>query len=71
MSALVAAEIKRKLGIAFVVTFHALGRVRRFYQGEADEFPSAVYVEDRIVTEADHIIAECPQGRTWFYFLPC
>ncbi|HEY8491699.1 MAG TPA: glycosyltransferase [Dehalococcoidia bacterium] len=62
MSGLVAAEVKRALGIPFVVTFHALGRVRRFYQGSADEFPDARFeIEDRIVAEADHIIAECPQ----------
>ncbi|WP_414585999.1 glycosyltransferase [Scytonema sp. PCC 10023] len=62
MSALVAAEIKRVLSIPFVVTFHALGRVRRFWQGEADEFPDERFtIEDRIVAEADHIIAECPQ----------
>lgn len=62
MSALVAAEIKQVLGIPFVVTFHALGRVRRFWQGEADEFPDERFtIEDRIVAEADHIIAECPQ----------
>ncbi|GAB1541730.1 hypothetical protein NUACC21_44020 [Scytonema sp. NUACC21] len=62
MSALVAAEIKRVLGIPFIVTFHALGRVRRFWQGDADEFPDERFaIEDRIVKEADHIIAECPQ----------
>jgi D-inositol-3-phosphate glycosyltransferase len=62
MSALVAAEIKKVLKIPFVVTFHALGRVRRFWQGDADEFPDERFViEDRIVAEADHIIAECPQ----------
>ncbi len=33
MSALVAAEIKRATGIPFVVTFHALGRVRRIAPG--------------------------------------
>ncbi len=62
MSAMVAAEIKRVLGTPFVVTFHALGRVRRFYQGDADEFPDERFtIEDRIVAEADYIIAECPQ----------
>ncbi|HEX2089448.1 MAG TPA: glycosyltransferase [Actinomycetota bacterium] len=62
MSALVAAEVKRKLGIPFVVTFHALGRVRRQHQGDADEFPEERFaIEDRAVSEADHIIAECPQ----------
>src|SRR3954463_11195705 len=39
MSGLVAAEIKRVLGIPFVVTFHALGQVRRQHQGEADPPP--------------------------------
>jgi phosphoheptose isomerase len=64
MSALVAAEIKQSLGLPFVVTFHALGRVRRFYQGEADEFPDERFtIEDHIVVDADHIIAECPQDR--------
>lgn len=64
MSALVAAEIKRAIGIPFVVTFHALGRVRRRYQGTADQFPDDRFtVEDRVVQEADHIIAECPQDR--------
>jgi hypothetical protein len=48
MSALVAADIKRELGIPFVVTFHALGRVRRQFQGDADEFPDERFaVEDR------------------------
>src|SRR5262249_2525688 len=39
MSALVAAEAKQALGLPFVVTFHALGRVRRLHQGAADGFP--------------------------------
>lgn len=65
MSGLVAAEIKHVLHIPFVITFHALGRVRRFYQGTADEFPDARFeIEDRLVREADRIIAECPQDET-------
>ncbi len=65
MSGLVAAEIKRVLKIPFVITFHALGRVRRFYQGTADEFPDERFaIEDRLVREADRIIAECPQDET-------
>jgi phosphoheptose isomerase len=64
MSALVAADVKRALGIPFVVTFHALGRVRRMYQGDADQFPDERFaVEDRVVQEADYLIAECPQDR--------
>lgn len=64
MSALVASEIKRSLGIPYVVTFHALGRVRRQYQGQADLFPDERFaIEDRVVQDADSIIAECPQDR--------
>ena len=64
MSALVATEIKRALGIPFVVTFHALGRVRRLHQGGADTFPDErLVIEDRAVAEADRIIAECPQDK--------
>jgi phosphoheptose isomerase len=62
MSGLVAAELKQVVGIPFVVTFHALGRVRRFHQGEADEFPTERFaIEQRIIADADRIIAECPQ----------
>jgi glycosyltransferase involved in cell wall biosynthesis len=62
MSGLVAAEAKRVLGTPFVMTFHALGRVRRQHQRQADQFPDARFgIEDRIVAEADHIIAEAPQ----------
>jgi D-inositol-3-phosphate glycosyltransferase len=62
MSGLVAADIKRATGIPFVVTFHALGRVRRLHQGGADGFPDDRFaIEDRIVAEADRVIAECPQ----------
>jgi D-inositol-3-phosphate glycosyltransferase len=61
MSGLVAAEVKRRIGVPFVVTFHALGRVRRLELGEADAFPDERFaIEDRVVAEADHIIAECP-----------
>lgn len=62
MSGLVAAELKRRLGLPFAVTFHALGKVRRQHQGEADGFPDARFeIEERVVREADLIIAECPQ----------
>jgi D-inositol-3-phosphate glycosyltransferase len=62
MSALVAADLKRVCGVPFVVTFHALGRVRRAHQGDADDFPEArLAIEDRVVAEADRVIAECPQ----------
>jgi len=62
MSGLIACELKQALGLPFVITFHALGRVRRLHQGDADRFPDLRFeVEDRIVAEADRILAECPQ----------
>ena len=62
MSGQVACDLKRDLGLPFVVTFHALGRVRRQFQKQDDQFPDSRFgVEDRIVDEADYIIAECPQ----------
>jgi D-inositol-3-phosphate glycosyltransferase len=62
MSGMAAAEVKAQLGIPFVVTFHALGRVRRFHQGGADRFPDERFdIEDLVVRAADHIVAECPQ----------
>src|SRR3954471_18742480 len=62
MSGLIAADLKRILHIPFVITFHALGRVRREHQGSSDLFPDERFViEDRIVGEAGHIIAEAPQ----------
>jgi D-inositol-3-phosphate glycosyltransferase len=62
MSGLVAAELKRLLDIPFVVTFHALGRVRRRHQGAADRFPDERFcIEERVIAEADRVIAECPQ----------
>lgn len=72
MSGMVALELKRRLGIPFVVTFHALGRVRRLHQGEADEFPAErLEIEDRIIARADGIIAECPQDRADLTSLYC
>jgi glycosyltransferase involved in cell wall biosynthesis/phosphoheptose isomerase len=62
MSGLVALELARDFDLPVVITFHALGRVRRLHQKEADGFPDARFAhEDRIVAEADRIIAECPE----------
>ena len=64
MSALVAANIKKQLGIPYVVTFHALGLVRRVHQKEADSFPvERLEIERMIAQDADFIIAECPQDK--------
>ena len=65
MSGMAALDIKRALGVPFVVTFHALGRIRRAHQGCDDRFPDSRFViEERIVRAADLIIAECPQDRS-------
>jgi glycosyltransferase involved in cell wall biosynthesis len=62
MSGMVALELKERLDIPFVITFHALGRVRRLHQGAADGFPEERFeIEERIVDCADRVIAECPQ----------
>ena len=40
MSGMVAQRIKDESGVPFVVTFHALGRVRKLHQGDSDRFPA-------------------------------
>ena len=54
MSGVVAQQVRHALGIPFVITFHALGLVRRREQGTADGFPALRPAIERIV-------AECPQ----------
>jgi glycosyltransferase involved in cell wall biosynthesis len=62
MSGLVALRLRQRLDIPFVITFHALGRVRRLHQRDADQFPDErIDIEDRTVEQASAIIAECPQ----------
>ncbi len=62
MSAMVAMNLKKQLDLLFVVTFHALGHVRRIHQKEQDKFPpERLMIEEQAVQEADHVIAECPQ----------
>ncbi len=64
MSAWVAMELKAILGVPFVVTFHALGHIRRIHQGSNDRFPEErIAIEEQAVKEASLIIAECPQDR--------
>lgn len=64
MSALVAMELKAILHIPYVVTFHALGHIRRLFQGESDRFPpERIEIEEQAMQMADGIIAECPQDR--------
>ena len=62
MSGMVARHLKHTLGTPFVMTFHALGLVRREHQKEADAFPpERVDIERALVREADAVISECPQ----------
>ncbi|WP_138477008.1 glycosyltransferase [Dyadobacter bucti] len=64
MSGLVASNIKKLLKIPYVITFHALGKIRMIHQKEQDAFPPArLDIEQMIVGDADHIIAECPQDQ--------
>jgi D-inositol-3-phosphate glycosyltransferase len=74
MSALVASDIKKATGIPYVVTFHALGLVRKMHQKEMDKFPpERCDIEAFIVQDADQIIAECPQDKqdlVYYYNAP-
>lgn len=64
MSGRAALEPARVHGIPLVMTFHALGRVRRRHQREQDRFPDERFeIEDELVHRADRIVAECPQDR--------
>ncbi|SOY56093.1 putative Glycosyl transferase, group 1 [Cupriavidus taiwanensis] len=62
MSGLAALRARHTLGIPLVMTFHALGKVRRLHQGSTDGFPDERFgIEDTLVREADCVVAECPQ----------
>ncbi|SDP33564.1 Glycosyltransferase involved in cell wall bisynthesis [Ralstonia sp. 25mfcol4.1] len=62
MSGVAALRARQALGIPLVMTFHALGKVRRLHQGSADGFPDARFdIEDALARESDCVIAECPQ----------
>ncbi|MCP3725579.1 glycosyltransferase [Paraburkholderia sp. CNPSo 3272] len=61
MSGLAALAVKDALHVPLVMTFHALGRVRRLHQGASDGFPDERFaIEDELVRRADCIVAECP-----------
>jgi len=64
MSGMVAQQLKLALGIPYVITFHALGQVRRLAQGALDAFPpERSRIEAALMRQADRIIAECAQDR--------
>jgi glycosyltransferase involved in cell wall biosynthesis len=60
MSGLAALEAARPLGIPVVLTFHALGHVKRRHQGSKDSSPAErLRIEERLVQEVDRIVATC------------
>jgi len=60
MSGLAALEAAREFELPVVHTFHALGIVKRRYQGDADTSPSRrAELEREIVARADRIVATC------------
>jgi glycosyltransferase involved in cell wall biosynthesis len=64
MSGIVAQRFRQATDTPFVMTFHALGRVRRQCQGQADGFPDVRFaIEESLMRDADRIIAECEQDR--------
>jgi len=64
MSGLVGLQLKRRLDLPLVVTFHALAAVRRLHQAAADGFPpERLAIERRVAHGVDRVIAECPQDR--------
>lgn len=64
MSALVAMELKEIMDIPYVVTYHALGQVRRIHQKEQDKFPAErLNIEEETAARAAKVIAECPQDK--------
>src|SRR5690606_32783056 len=64
MSGLVAARLKREWQVPFAITFHALGHIRRVFQGEADGSPAErIDLESEVMAAADRIVAECPDDR--------
>ncbi len=61
-SGMIAQELKDSLQIPFAMTFHSLGKIRRFYENSSSallEF--RILSEELLVKEADALIAECPQ----------
>lgn len=62
MSGLAGLRVQNRSGVPLVMTFHALGLVRREHQASADAFPPArTNIERALVRRADRVIAECPQ----------
>ena len=61
MSGLASRRLREELAIPFVVTFHALGKVRLIHQPH-DEFPRhRTVIEQLVMDAAAAVVAECPQ----------
>lgn len=64
MSGYVAMRLMERLHIPYVITFHALGAIRKIHQKDLDKFPAErVSIETLVASQASKIIAECPQDR--------
>ena len=60
MSGYAALQAARELSIPVVHTFHALGVVKRRYQGERDTSPpERLGIERDVLRRADHVVATC------------
>jgi D-inositol-3-phosphate glycosyltransferase len=60
MSAWASAAATARLGLPLLITFHALGTVKRRYQGPSDTSPlNRIRVETAVAGAADHIVATC------------
>ena len=70
MSAWASAAAARRLDLPLVVTFHALGTVKRRHQGHSDTSPlNRIRVETAVAAEADSIVATCSDEVTELGFL--
>jgi glycosyltransferase involved in cell wall biosynthesis len=70
MSAWAAAVTAERLNLPLLVTFHALGAVKRRYQGQSDTSPlNRIRVETAVAAEADSIVATCGDEVTELGFL--
>lgn len=64
MSGRVAMKMKERSNIPYVITFHALGHIRKLYQQEMDKSPvERCEIEKEVAEHAERIIAECPQDK--------
>jgi D-inositol-3-phosphate glycosyltransferase len=62
MSGLVARRLREEIDLPYVVTFHALGRVRATQRHDDDFPPERGTLEQMVIDSADAIVAECPQN---------